>query len=352
MVKECFKRYGAAAFMIAVVSAALLLSGCAKTEGTAPTEEAESKAVCRIGLSNDSYVIERWLRERDIFVSAAQELGAEVNVQNANGDVDEQISQIEYFIKKQMDVIVVVAGDCEALSDVMRRAKEAGIKTICYDRLIHNSNCDLYISCDSTQVGRLMAENMAANIPEGGNIFLILGPKNDDNVTKIRDGVFEVLDKSSIKVAYEANCDGWLAEQAYTYVKEGLKKERNIKGIICGNDDLASQAFKALAEERLAGNVFLTGQDGDLAACQRIVEGTQEMTAFKYTEEQARLAAKYAVLLAQGEPFSDVTATIHDGAYDVPYLRMEPIAVTKENMDSVMIEGGFRTKEDVYLNVD
>ena len=197
-----------------------------------------------------------------------------------------------------------------------------------------------------------MAENMAANIPEGGNIFLILGPKNDDNVTKIRDGVFEVLDKSSIKVAYEANCDGWLAEQAYTYVKEGLKKERNIKGIICGNDDLASQAFKALAEERLAGNVFLTGQDGDLAACQRIVEGTQEMTAFKYTEEQARLAAKYAVLLAQGEPLSDVTATIHDGAYDVPYLRMEPIAVTKENMDSVMIEGGFRTKEDVYLNVD
>lgn len=352
MVKECFKRYGAAAFMIAVVSAALLLSGCAKTEGTAPTEEAEAKAVCRIGLSNDSYVIERWLRERDIFVSAAQELGAEVNVQNANGDVDEQISQIEYFIKKQMDVIVVVAGDCEALSDVMRRAKEAGIKTICYDRLIHNSNCDLYISCDSTQVGRLMAENMAANIPEGGNIFLILGPKNDDNVTKIRDGVFEVLDKSSIKVAYEANCDGWLVEQAYTYVKEGLKKERNIKGIICGNDDLASQAFKALAEERLAGNVFLTGQDGDLAACQRIVEGTQEMTAFKYTEEQARLAAKYAVLLAQGEPLSDVTATIHDGAYDVPYLRMEPIAVTKENMDSVMIEGGFRTKEDVYLNVD
>ena len=69
-------------------------------------------------------------------------------------------------------------------------------------------------------------------------------------------------------------------------------------------------------------------------------------------QEQARLAAKYAVLLAQGEPLSDVTATIHDGAYDVPYLRMEPIAVTKENMDSVMIEGGFRTKEDVYLNVD
>ena len=143
-----------------------------------------------------------------------------------------------------------------------------------------------------------------------------------------------------------------IRDRAYTYVKEGLKKERNIKGIICGNDDLASQAFKALAEERLAGNVFLTGQDGDLAACQRIVEGTQEMTAFKYTEEQARLAAKYAVLLAQGEPLSDVTATIHDGAYDVPYLRMEPIAVTKENMDSVMIEGGFRTKEDVYLNVD
>ena len=208
--------------------------------------------------------------------------------------------QIEYFIKKQVDVIVVVAGDCEALSDVMIKAREAGIKTVSYDRLIMNAGCDLYISFDNTEVGRLMAESMLENIPDGGDIFLIQGPLTDNNVSLIREGIDETLAGSNLNVVYEANCPGWIAENAYTYTKEGLKLDRNVKGIICGNDDLASQAFRALSEERLAGKVCVTGQDGDLAACQRIVEETQEMTAFKSVEQEASLAAKCAVLLGLG----------------------------------------------------
>ena len=306
----------------------------------------------QIGLSFESFVIERWMRERDVFVSAAKELGADVNVQNANGDVEEQISQIEYFIKKQVDVIVVVAGDCEALSDVMIKAREAGIKTVSYDRLIMNAGCDLYISFDNTEVGRLMAESMLENIPDGGDIFLIQGPLTDNNVSLIREGIDETLAGSNLNVVYEANCPGWIAENAYTYTKEGLKLDRNAKGIICGNDDLASQAFRALSEERLAGKVCVTGQDGDLAACQRIVEETQEMTAFKSVEQEASLAAKCAVLLGLGEEIEEVQDTAYDGTYNVPYLELQPIAVTKENMDEVIIKGGFHAKEDVYLNVN
>ena len=129
----------------------------AKTEDAAAGSVEQEEQEVQIGLSFESFVIERWMRERDVFVSAAKELGAEVNVQNANGDVEEQISQIEYFIKKQVDVIVVVAGDCEALSDVMIKAREAGIKTVSYDRLIMNAGCDLYISFDNTEVGRLLS---------------------------------------------------------------------------------------------------------------------------------------------------------------------------------------------------
>ena len=285
-------------------------------------------------------------------MSAAKELVAEVNVQNANGDVEKQISQIEYFIKKQVDVIVVVAGDCEALSDVMIKAREAGIKTVSYDRLIMNAGCDLYISFDNTEVGRLMAESMLENIPDGGDIFLIQGPLTDNNVSLIREGIDETLAGSNLNVVYEANCPGWIAENAYTYTKEGLKLDRNVKGIICGNDDLASQAFRALSEERLAGKVCVTGQDGDLAACQRIVEETQEMTAFKSVEQEASLAAKCAVLLGLGEEIEEVQDTAYDGTYNVPYLELQPIAVTKENMDEVIIKGGFHAKEDVYLNVN
>lgn len=335
-----------------VMAAALALSGCGKHEPAAVTEtEKRQENPVQIGLSFDSFVIERWIRERDVFVSAARELGAEVNVQNANRDVQEQIAQIEYFIEKQVDVIAVIAGDCDLLSDVIKKAKDAGIKTLCYDRLISNADCDLYISFDNEQVGRLMGESLKENIPEGGSILMIQGPYTDKNVLQIRQGFYDVIRGSNLNVVYEPNCEEWIGEQGYNYAKTGLEEYPDIKGIMCGNDDIATHVFRALSEARLAGEIILTGQDGDLMACQRIVEGTQEMTAFKSVEEEARLAALYAVKLGRGESLDDVTQTIHDGTYNVPYLELAPVAVTKENMDEVIIQGGFHVREDVYLNV-
>lgn len=350
------RRTGKAGAVIVMLLVSLLAAGCSGKETVVLDDAQQEEPGIHIGLSFESFVIERWMRERDVFVSTAKELGAEVNVQSANGDVQEQISQIEYFIKKQVDVIVVVAGDCEALTDVMVKAREAGIKTVSYDRLIQNAGCDLYISFDSVQVGRLMAGKMKENIPEGGKLFLIQGPLTDHNVSLIREGVDEVLAGSNLEVVYESNCVGWLAERAYTDTKEGLKLAGNVEGIICGNDDLASQAFRALSEERLAGTVCLVGQDGDLAACQRIVEGTQEMTAFKSVEQEAGMAARCAVMLGRGEnieeTIGETMSTAYDGTYNVPYLELQPIAVTKENMDEVIIKGGFHAREDVYLNVN
>ena len=344
-------RYMGWRFLFAAAISAFLLCGCKSTaEPEEPEPEMEAGRL-QIGLSFDSFVIERWIRERDVFVSTAMELGADVNVQNANGDANEQIEQIEYFIQKGMDVIAVAAADCDALSDVMKRAKDAGIKTISYDRLVNNADCDLYISFNNEEVGRLMARSLIENVPEGGKIFMIQGSPTDGNVYTVRKGFDEELKGSGIRVVYEAYCDGWIAEYAFDDVKEGLEKNRDIQGIMCGNDDLATQAFRALSEAQLAGKVVLTGQDGDLMACQRIVEGTQQMTAFKSVEEEARLAAHYAVTLGKGEDLSDVTETIHDGTYYIPYKELTPIAVTKENMDEVIIQGGFHAKEDVYLNV-
>ena len=81
----------------------------------------------RIGVTFDSLVIERWERDRDVFVSTARELGAEVNVQNANGNVNTQRSQIEYFMEKKMQAIVIVATDCDSLSSEISKAHRAGI---------------------------------------------------------------------------------------------------------------------------------------------------------------------------------------------------------------------------------
>ena len=349
------KRWKIAGILAAAVC--LLLAGCSRKGQEPETGAQVQEKKLQIGLSFDSFVIERWLRDRDVFVSTAEELGASVNVQNANGDVQEQIEQIRYFIKKKMDVIAVVAIDAEALSDVIREAKHDGIKVVCYDRLIQNADADLYISFDNVRVGSLMGETLKSALPQGGRIFAIYGSAADYNVTLVQEGLMSALEGSGLEITYSAYCDNWLAELAFDAVQEGLAQEGTVDGIMCGNDDLASQAIRALAEHRLAGKIPVVAQDAELAACQRILEGTQTMTVFKSVDEEARQAANLAVALGRGEDITAegakirVTDTISDGSSQVPYYHIEPVAVTAGNLDEIIIESGFHRKEDVYLNI-
>lgn len=330
----------------------LLLAGCSYS-GQEKEKQVEQDIPLQIGLSFDSFVIERWTRDRDMFVSTAQSLGAQVNVQVANGDVQEQVSQIEYFIKKKMDVIVVIAIDGDAATDVMKKAQEEGIKIISYDRTIDNANTDLYISFDNEMVGTLMGEELAERCPEGGNIFTINGSPTDNNVKDVVKGFTEAIDGTGLQIVYTNYCDNWLAELAYDMVNEGLEQTDDIVGVMCGNDDLASQAIRALAENRLAGKVVVVAQDAELSACQRIVEGTQTMTVYKPVEELAKKAAEFAVKIGRDEDITKETdgRTAFDGTYDVPCYYIEPKAVTAENMDESIIEDGFHRAEDVYTNI-
>ncbi|MCC8138124.1 MAG: substrate-binding domain-containing protein [Clostridiales bacterium] len=346
-----------AAFILILSALILFLTGCSEQEVVTETEETEAEARLQIGLSFDSFVIERWLRDRDMFVSTAQSLGADVNVQVASGDSGEQISQVEYFIQKGMDVIVIIAVDGDALKDVVNKAIDSGIRVICYDRLISDVNADLYISFDNFEVGVLMAEALISACPDGGEIFAIYGSPTDLNVDDVVDGFTATLKGSGLEIVYSAYCDNWLAELAFDYVNEGLEVSRDIVAVMCGNDDLASQAIKALSENQLAGQVTVVGQDAELSACQRIVEGTQEMTVYKSVEDEAMVAATLAVALARGEDITSddctypVTETVVSGSYEVPYYKLDPVAVTAENIDEVIIAGGYHSKDDVYLNI-
>lgn len=337
------------AVLACILAAGLFGCGAGKAEGTQKTEKSEEDPIS-IGMSFDSFVIERWIRDRDVFVSTAEALGAKVNVQSANGSTQEQIEQIRYLMDKGIDVLVVIPVDCEALSEVLGEARKRGIRVMSYDRLASNANVDLYISFDNEEVGRLMGRALRDSIPQGGKIFMIGGPLTDDNVVKVERGFHEVLDKTELDVVYLARCENWNAIDGYGYVKEALKENRDVAGIMCGNDDIATQAFRALSEERLAGKVMLTGQDGDLSACQRVVAGTQLVTVFKSIDEEARRAAECAVRMARGEEPEGADKTMNDGTYDVPYLELTPIAVTQNNIDEVIVEGGFHARDEIYLN--
>ncbi|MBR1451702.1 MAG: substrate-binding domain-containing protein [Lachnospiraceae bacterium] len=336
--------------LIAIAALIVLgLTGCASaTPKNAPQPEQKDDSI-QIGLSIDSLLIERWSRERDLFVSKAQELGAEVNVQNANGEVEEQIKQIQYFIDKKMDVIVVIAIDDIALKDTVAAAKKEGIKVIAYDRPIRNANVDLYLSVDNEKVGELMAEYIRKYIGNDGTIIQVKGSPTDYNVQMVQDGFERILSTTKIKIDYAEYSNGWVAENGFTVTDEYLKTGKVPDAIMCGNDNLAAHAIRALIEKRLGGKVCVVGQDADLEACQRIVEGTQYMTVYKPVEKLAIRAAERAVDMAGGVPLG-LKDTFNDGTYDVPYERLEPIAVTKANMDEV-ITGKYHQKNEIYLNV-
>ena len=261
-------------FLIFLCLAALMLTGCtsAKTEEAAQQEtdgkEENGEKKIQIGLTVDSFVIERWIRDRDVFVATARDLGAEVNVQDAGADAQEQISQIDYFIKKHMDVIVIIARDCGALSEAVERAHSSGIRVISYDRMVNDANTDMYISFDNRMVGEIMAQSMEEAIPDGGKIFMIQGSATDNNVAMVKEGFEDTLQGSNLQVVYEANCEGWTAELAVDYVEEALEEYPDVKGIFATNETVADLVVNVLdsmdkttGEDRIKVVSFDGGED-------------------------------------------------------------------------------------------
>lgn len=337
--------------IVSMLCLSSLLTGCNAPESAPVVNQTVGETEdIEIGMSFDTFVVERWQRDRDIFVSTAKELGATVNVQNANGDVTEQINQLNYFIEKGVDVIVVVPIDATMLTDVVNEAHEHDIEVICYDRLIRNAGTDAYISFDNETVGILMGDAMSSQLTVGDQVVMVSGPTTDANVEYVNRGFEEEMQKAGITVLDTVYIDEWKAELAYDYVSENISWiGTDVDGIMCGNDNLASQVIVALAENRMAGTIPVTGQDADLDACQRIVEGTQYMTVYKPVGNLAEQAAILAVQMANGEEIT-YESTINDGSTEIPYFRMSPEAVTAENMDEVIIGNGFHLKEDVYIN--
>ncbi len=327
-----------------------ILQGCGnKAESvTASVDKDDSKEEIQIGIAFDSFLIERWERDRDIFVSRARDLGAEVNVQNANGDVQKQKDQIKYLIDKKMDVIVIVAVDSSELKKEVKEAQDAGIKVVAYDRLVMDSPVDLYISFDNEMVGKFMADAIMAELPDGGQVMKINGPSKDNNVSLVNKGFDDEIKGHGIVVFDTYYAAEWKGEEAFNYLTENPQKADKADAVMCGNDSLAGQAVRYYSEKRRAGRIPIVGQDADLDACQRIVEGTQTMTVYKSIEQLAKRAAEAAVSLAKGNNIADA-AEIENGSFEVPYVSIPPVMVTKDNIDSVIIDSGFHLREDVYL---
>ena len=320
---------------------------------TSKPSENLTKSSVLIGLSLPSQQEERWVKDRKTIEAESKALGIELKVQVADNDAVKQDSQCESLISQGIKVLILVPHDAKSSTSIIEKAHKAGIKVISYDRLVMGADVDLYLSFDNIKVGELQGEYLTQKAPKG-NYVVLSGSPSDNNASLFKQGAMKyiqpLVDKGDIKIVMEEPVTDWLPSEALKLMQNALLNNQNkINAVLAPNDGTAGSCIQALAEQKLDGEVPVTGQDSDLLAAQRIVKGTQSMTVFKDTRVLGKEALKIALQMLNGENI-ETTHKVNNGKIDVPSILLAPIAVDKNNIDEVLIDSGYLKKEDVYIN--
>ncbi len=341
--------------IVSLVTSVLIGLALASRAGKDPGATQDDGIV--IGLSLDTLKEARWQADREMFVKRAEELGAKVRVLAANSDDTVQIGDVEKLITNQVDVLVIVPHDGTAMAKGVKMAHEAGIPVIAYDRIIRDSDPDLYVSFDNEHVGELQAKYLVEHLPTPGKgrIVRIYGAKTDNNAAQFKRGqdrVLEPLIKSGdIEVLHEDWAEDWKPENAKRIMNAAITANGSrIDAVLASNDGTAGGAIQALSEEGLAGKVLVTGQDAETVALQRIAVGTQAMTIYKPLRTLASGAAELAVQMAQRRVVV-ANKSVDNGQGQVPSVLFDVVTVTRDNMLDTVVRDGQATYDDVYRGI-
>lgn len=331
---------------VSMLLAAILLLGLF---GGASAMAGESKSL-KIGISLPTQREERWVLDKESFEKKAAEEGIEIALQIADNDAARQQSQCENLIAQGIDVLIIAPHDGEAAKNIVEMAHEAGIPVISYDRLILNADVDLYVTFDQFRIGQLMGEYMAENL-EKGNIVILSGDPGDNTSIPLKQGALSAIqakiDSGDYTIVLEQECRDWQPSEALKHTENALTaNNNNIQGIIAPNDGTAGGVIQALAAQGLAGQVIVTGQDSEVDAIKRIIEGTQSMTVFFDVRDLAGAALDAAIKLANGED-AGATGSENNGKIDVPVLEFPPSRVTKDNYQELLIDSGYMDAADI-----
>lgn len=337
---------------LALITTALF-SACVKGPEGDGGKRVKGSGPVRIGFSMDTLKEERWQRDKALVEQRCQEVGAQCEVQVANGDDAVQTKQCDNLLTKGVDVLIVAPHNGQIAASIVEAAHRQGVPVISYDRLIRNSDVDLYVSHQVVKIGQMQAQYALDNRPKG-NYVLIGGSQTDNNAVLLMEGQMNVLqpavDKGQIKIVAKQYAREWLASEALRIMEDALTKNSNdIQAVVASNDGTAGGAISALPPQ-LVGKVLVTGQDASLDAVQRIVEGKQTMTIYKPIQPLAFSAVDSAMKLAKGEKV-DAKDKINNGKLDVPAMLFEPMVLDKNNVMQTVIKDGYHKLEDVYKNV-
>lgn len=349
-------RYTKALTLSLLISTALTVACVSGTQqssnGGAARKPKGPNDPVKIGFSMDTLKEERWQRDKDLVEKRAKEIGAELNVQVANGNDSEQIKQAENMLTQGVDVLIVAPHNGDIAASIVEAAHKQGVPVISYDRLIKNSDVDLYISHQVVKMGEMQAQYLLDHVnKKPANFVIVGGSPTDNNALLLHQGQMNVLkpavDRGDVKIIADEYAKEWQASAALNIVENALTRAHNqVDAVVASNDGTARGAVQALEGQGLAGKVLVSGQDADLASLKLIVEGKQTMTIYKAIQPLASGAVDAAVKLARGEQVA-TSETIDNAFKKVPAILLEPVAVDRNNLLGSIVKDGYHTLEEI-----
>ena len=333
----------------------------ASTSSSAGTSDVAGK---KVAYSLGNTFEERWQTEIKMFQEYFDNIGVEFEYQLAENDNNKQVAQIETFLSQGVDAIIITPADADAAATIAKACDDDDVPLIVYDQPLNSPLVDYLCTFDAVETGELEAQAVYDAAPEG-NYVVLYGDAaniNAQNIAKGFDNVIgDAVDSGKINIVLEQWVDSWDPTLALQYVENALTANNNdIQGILSPNDGIAGGAIEALTAQGLAGEVPTAGQDADIAACQRIVAGTQSGTVYKnlINLNKATCQLVEAILSGAEDPtaavdssIAEITTFVLDDGSEIPLIAPEQVFVTAENMKEVIIDGGFHTMEEVYANI-
>ena len=350
-----------------LLSAALAGSMILATGMMASAEEAKT-----VGILMPTQSSERWINDGANMKAQLEEKGYNVELQYAEDDTAMQVSQLENYVGKGVDCLVIAAIDSGVLVNAEAQAKEAGIPIIAYDRLLMDTDAvSYYATFDNKGVGTVIANyikeakdlDAAREAGESYTIEFFMGSPDDNNALFLYNGIMEVLQEylddgtlvcKSGMTTFEETCIlRWSQETAQANCENILTRYYADEDL-----DIACTAFDGFAygvKAALLGAGYttenwplVTGQDAEVMATKNIIDGTQTMSIYKDTRLLASKAVTMVDAVLQGtEPEINDTEQYNNGVVTVPTYMCTPVAVDQANYEEILIDGGYYTAEQL-----
>lgn len=259
---------------------ALSMVGCAKESTTATTktetnttETKEADDTVEVSAEEETYTIgmsqcnngEPWrvAMNSQLEAAVAEYPMFEIIFADAAQDNSKQIADIENFIQMGVDLLIASPNEAAPLTNVIKKAYEAGIPVILLDRSIEGDTFTQFIGADNTLIGRVCGEYVATTLlPDGGNILEIKGLEGTTGGVHRDQGFREgILLNDKVKIIDAQNAD-WLREKAITITEGMLQANKDVDLIFALNDPMAEGAYIAAKNAGKSDDILFVGVDG------------------------------------------------------------------------------------------